>query len=53
MRQEIWKYRGTFDGYEKKWMDAPFKKLDVNMISTKVSEFLSVRIEILGAHCVT
>ena len=48
VRQEIWKYRGTFDGYEKKWMAAPFKKLDINMISTKASDYRDSDVAILG-----
>ena len=40
VRQELWKYRRVFDGYEKRWMSTPFKKLDINLISTKVKFFL-------------
>ena len=36
VRQELWKYRRVFDGYEKRWMSTPFKKLDINLLSTKV-----------------
>jgi hypothetical protein len=37
VRQEVWKYRRVFDGYEKRWMSTPFKQLDINMINTKVT----------------
>lgn len=36
MRQELWKYRRVFDVYEQDWSSAPFKKLDINMISNRV-----------------
>lgn len=35
-RQEIWKYRKVFDGYERDWLKVPFKKLDIGLISEKV-----------------
>ena len=35
-RQEIWKYRKVFDGYEREWLKEPFKKLDIGVISEKV-----------------
>ena len=38
-RQEIWKYRKVFDGYERDWLKVPFKKLDIGLISEKVLEY--------------
>ena len=35
-RQEVWKYRKVFDGYERDWLKVPFKKLDIGLISEKV-----------------
>lgn len=36
-RQEVWKYRKVFDGYERDWLKVPFKKLDIGLISEKVA----------------
>lgn len=36
-RQEVWKYRKVFDGYERDWLKVPFKKLDISLISEKVA----------------
>ena len=37
VRQELWKYRRVFDGYEKRWMNTPFKKLEIEVVvATKV-----------------
>ena len=35
-RQEVWKYRKVFDGYERDWLKVPFKRLDIGIISEKV-----------------
>ena len=35
-RQEVWKYRKVFDGYERDWLKVPFKKLDIGILSEKV-----------------
>ena len=37
-RQEVWKYRKVFDGYERDWLKVPFKKLDIGLISEKVAQ---------------
>ncbi len=40
VRQELWKFRRVFDNYEKEWMNVAFKKLDINIISSKVAKLL-------------
>ena len=45
-RQEVWKYRKVFDGYERDWLKVPFKKLDIGLISEKVQELHVV-------HCIS
>ena len=42
-RQEVWKYRKVFDGYERDWLKMPFKKLDIGLISEKV-QYVTINI---------
>lgn len=49
VRQELWKYRRHFDFHEKGWMNAAFKNLDINSMSTRVSIMCSTSLVFLHA----